>query len=576
MSRSVLIALSLCLMSLAVPAKTTRGQSSSVTGAITGRVICEDGQMPLGLTVNIWSPGDRGDSQRVTLDESGRFQAAGLKPGTYFISAYAPGYTQDETTPRQRYYRIGDVANFRLKKGGVITGTVTDSNGEPVTGVQVRALRVRDADGRRIRALMAAMGKNTDDRGVYRIYGLPSGSYQLVTAPMFKAPSTASDTVAPTYYPSSTRDTAAEVPVQAGQEATNIDIRIRNESGHTVSGIVRGAIPQDTMRSRVWVSISHEDQGMAESSALTFSNENTTFSIPGLPDGNYVVSAQLLGQEVEAASLPTRVRVKGADVTGLELRVLPLGSISGRIRLDRKQPSDPSSECEGRREASFEESIISLRRDLAKDEPHAMQFSSPNTAPDDRGEFTIKGLQQARYRIEPQLPSETWYVRSITSPAPDGKTTDLSAGGVPVRQGDKVTGLTITVTEGAAAIRGKVIAAREGASLPLHLRVHLLPAEPESADDLLRYREIVVERDSTFALTNLAPGKYLLIALPAEVNESGIEVSQPVAWDIVSRKRLRSDAEAINALIDLKSCDRLSDYLLRYAPATTSRPTRKR
>jgi hypothetical protein len=58
--------------------------------------------------------------------------------------------------------------------GGAITGVVSDSAGEPVQGVRLRALQVRRENGQTIARL--ATLRTTDDRGRYRLFGLPSGS----------------------------------------------------------------------------------------------------------------------------------------------------------------------------------------------------------------------------------------------------------------------------------------------------------------------------------------------------------------------------------------------------------------
>ena len=73
----------------------------------------------------------------------------------------------------------------------------------------------------------------TDDRGYYRLYGLPPGSYVVAAG----GPGQYFGSVnpfandAPTYAPASTRDTAAEVMVRSDQEVT-ADIRYRGEPGH--------------------------------------------------------------------------------------------------------------------------------------------------------------------------------------------------------------------------------------------------------------------------------------------------------------------------------------------------------
>lgn len=577
MLRLLSVIISLALISGQAVSQTQQKPPSSSKGSITGRIVCEDGQVPANIRVTVWSPRDRRSvSRQAVIDSAGRFQADDLAPIAYMVAAYAPGYINAEGVNPQKIYRIGDTVTLKLMKGGVITGLVTDANGEPVSGVQVRAIRVRDHEGRRIHATSGVQGRQTDDRGVYRIYGLQPGSYLVVTSALFKS-SSETDALAPTYHPSSTRDAAAEVLVQSGQEASNIDIRFRNERGYSVSGTVTGPLPQGARMNRVWVSLSHTDMGTVESTSIIVRADNRyAFEIHGVPDGEYRVTARSMsGREGadETASPAVQAVVKGADVTGLELRLAPLGSISGRIVLEPALQKDQLSDCKEKRVSVLEESIITVRRDLAKNERPSVSISSPDVAPDDKGEFKFAGLQPSRYRIESRLPGELWYVRSITLPAPGNTTKEISANGIAIKQGEKVIGLTITISEGAASMRGKLVAP-EGASLPSRLRVHLISAERESVEDLLRYREVAVESDSTFALTNLAPGKYLIIARPTPEGESGLEIARPAHWDAAARKKLRSEAEAANTLIDLKPCARLSDYLLRYARPEAARPAR--
>ena len=75
------------------------------------------------------------------------------------------------------YYRPGDNATITLIKGGVITGTVKNLNGDPLIAISVRAIRVRDAEGKPIPFQISLRDRLTDDRGVYRLYALPPGTY---------------------------------------------------------------------------------------------------------------------------------------------------------------------------------------------------------------------------------------------------------------------------------------------------------------------------------------------------------------------------------------------------------------
>src|SRR5262249_4529256 len=83
------------------------------------------------------------------------------------------------------YYRPGDQVTIRMTKGGVITGKVTDSQGQPAVQIPVQAIRLRDEKGRPARQVAkpfsTSEGANTDDRGIYRLHGLEPGVY-LVSA----------------------------------------------------------------------------------------------------------------------------------------------------------------------------------------------------------------------------------------------------------------------------------------------------------------------------------------------------------------------------------------------------------
>ena len=98
--------------------------------------------------------------------------------------------------------------------------------------------------------------------------------------------------------------------------------------------------------------------------------------------------------------------------------------------------------------------------------------------PDGKGEFRIPSLIAGRYRIETRLPTEDWFVRSITAPGPAAskQQNDVMSVGLPLSSGQRATDLTVTLAEGAAGLRGKVVAASESTSLPARLRIHIVPA----------------------------------------------------------------------------------------------------
>jgi len=498
------------------------------------------------------------------------------------VSASLPGYViqtpQTDPTNPNAFYRPGDSVSLTLIKGGVIAGMVTNIEGQPVVNVLVRAYRVRDADGNKVRSATFAQPRMTDDRGYYRIYGLPAGTYVVAAGGQgqsFGAVNPyANDAL--TYAPASTRDTAAEVIVHSGEEAT-ADIRYRGEPGHSVSGKITGALPAASTGTGTGVRLSDVESHSIIGNAAA-SGDDRTFQINGVSDGEYEISAlATAGPNSDMlASTPRRIAVKGADLTGLELVLAPMGSIAGRVKLEL----DEKFNCGRRRDNALPETMIVVRRDplpatqktsdKSEGQADSVMFPvSTPSIPNARGEINLRNLSPATYRFDIRLPGAGWYVRQISAGPSNQRVpnrapaTNLATSGIKVKAGDKITDITIAITEGGAGLRGRVAIA-EGQTLPSGLRVYLVPAERENTDDVLRFFEGSTADGGTFAIGNIAPGRYWIIALPAEQIDANTIKS--IKSDSALRAKVFRDAEALKKEISFKPCERTIDYELPYSP----------
>jgi hypothetical protein len=221
----------------------------------------------------------------------------------------------------------------------------------------------------------------------------------------------------------------------------------------------------------------------------------------------------------------------------------------------------------------MEEIMIYARSDdpsaIASSDPH---FFGSDADANEKGEFAIHSLRPSRYHFEASLPDESWYTRSITIPATAAarqpKTLlnlrDISRAGLEIKSGDEVTGVMVWVAEGAASLRGKVVAEKEGASLPSRLRVHLAPVDAALANEVLRYSEALVSNDGSFAFNNLAPGKYWLLARPVPYDEPADRPPKPASWDSAERAKLRMEAEKKKIEVELNPCQRLKDFSFKF------------
>jgi hypothetical protein len=79
----------------------------------------------------------------------------------------------------------------------------------------------------------------------------------------------------------------------------------------------------------------------------------------------------------------------------------------------------------------------------------------------------------------------------------------------------------------------------------------------------LLYYETVTDADGTFALTHLAPGKYLIVSRPLPDDQTLGRSHKTVASDATERAKLRRKAEASKQGIELKLCQRMKDYTLK-------------
>ena len=525
-----------------------------------GSVVNESGQPFAGAQVFVRRLNYAGGARNGTTDSEGTFRINGLTSGLYVVTASAPGYVQAAWDPdlAGTHYRVGDNVRLELIRGGVITGSVTTAAGEPLIALTVQAWMVRDAKGRVTKFPFAFyMQQATDDRGIYRLFGLMPGTYIVSAggngfAQRYQVTPYGNDM--PTYAPSSTRDGAAEISVRAGEEST-ADIRYRGEQGHSISGSVKlmtaaGASVTLTSASGAFMSF-----GGAYLQA-----GNRTFEFTGLADGDYV----LIAREIVPGSAPPselmmsdpqRVTVKGADVTGLELTTKPLASLSGRIVLDATKPP----ECEGKRSPLFSEmnvTVAGAQKDTDND-PLSLYPTSNSATPDATGTFAIRGLAPGRYMPQPQFYGRYWYLNSMTSAGPPK--IDAAANWLTLKVGQR-TDITITLTEGAASIRGKITTAN-GVAIPASLGAYLVPAEREKSGDVLRYFMTPVEADGTFSFNNLPPGRYVVFTQTIDADTTTLaKLRLPEAAE--ARAKLRRAADAQKTNLELKPCQNLTAYQL--------------
>ena len=567
-----MVVFALSVMAQVQPPAANEKLAPANSGTISGKVVNENGQPLPNAQVYVRPFGVVANPFIAVTDREGAFQVSNLDSASYSVSAVAPAYVPPTREPQSlpTRYRPGDSVTLTLIKGGAVTGTVTNSVGEPLVGIGVRVQMIRDANGRML-PRGTVTERLTDDRGVYRVYRLLTGTYVVSAGgPSETANSFVNvfENDAATYAPSSTRETAAEISVRTGEEVSGIDIRYRAEQGRTISGEVKVSDPNSVFTVMLNAA---GDTGAQWHTSISQSAGASEFVINGIADGDYDIHAQFYVQAggERGVSEQQRISVRGADVAGIVLTTKLFGSVAGRLVVEETT----IAECTDKERPLFNETLVSSWHNenaAAKRTPQAVWSLGAPVAPNAEGNFVLRNLAPGEYFFAVRPQATYWYLRSalLTPPSsagPKAKPVDATRVWTNVKPGDKLSGLTLTLTHGAASLRGK-LALAEGEQAPSRTIAYLVPAETERAEEVLRFFSTQVSPDRKFAFNNVPPGRYWIMAQPLAETDgpsaAKIRFPHETAW----RARLRRDAQAAKNEIALKPCGNVTDFQLPLKP----------
>jgi hypothetical protein len=344
------------------PPRDTRAVATAPGAVIAGVVTTDDAQpRPLRRArVMVNGPSLPMTRTAITGDD-GTFTIA-VPAGAFDVSAekeaYVPAAARADRPARATPVVVaaGETRRLviRLSRGAVITGTVFDVDGQPAQGIAVAAL------SRRFHGLLGEMRYSqiplpvlpTDDRGTYRIYGLPAGEYVVAAQPeqtgtsaasvrpiatmVRGAPGRRAMASAQVFFPSATDlDRAARVAVRAGEERSGVDVQLKYVPLSTVSGSAAtstGWSPAEVAMVRVG------DEQEAASSRTTRADDAGRFSFVNVPAGQYRIGARSIGPLGEPSMAVADLTVDGEDADNLVLALQPALRISGLVAFHGDTP----------------------------------------------------------------------------------------------------------------------------------------------------------------------------------------------------------------------------------------------
>jgi hypothetical protein len=444
---------------------------------------------------------------KAMTDEEGGYRFTNVAAGRYHIAPFAPALVAaGESSGRTINLGAGESlekVDFSLARGGVITGRIMGADGKPVVAETVKITNVESPDKPKENSApgftMPDSKFMTDDRGVYRVYGLPAGRYLVSLGAPAQIPgaSIKARYNAETFHPGVTdKAKATFVELSEGGEVTGIDIRlglpsktfkasgriIDANTGKPVTGII----------ANYGATGGGEDKSVLSLGSVT--NSKGEFKFDLLVPGSYSAYA-MPDENSDLYSDMISFEVKDADITGLEVKLRRGTSIGGIVAV------------EGTDDPAILSSLSELQLIAITREPEntAPRFTTARIGGD--GSFRLRGLQPGKVRIGLNrffTPTKLDLLRVERNGV-------NQAEGIAVSQGENISDVRVVLSYAGAVLRGQVTVTNGTVGDDMTLEAVVVRAGSFGDD-----RRADVDANGRFVVEDLLPGTYEVTLIAAK------------------------------------------------------------
>jgi carboxypeptidase family protein len=414
----------------------------------------------------------------------GRFRFDSVPLGAQRITVQKPGFFSEQQlsggSGLSGPIQVGPdmpLVTLKLVPEGVIFGRITDSNGEPVEELPVKAFYDGFEDGRRTMRQQFTALTNAD--GEFRIFELRPGTYYL-SAGRFTT----------TFYPG-VRDVdfAAPIRVAPGQQM-RVDLQIQPGAFYNISGVV---IAPTGVRPELEL-LSWDLGGGGLGYPLPLEKDGSFMRVAAAGPHVLRATAQTSNGEL-AASVVLNV---ASDIAGIRLALAPTATIP--VNVDFELTRHTSTELANGR------STVAVTL-VPKEGSFRNRYSTSDvrmlgSSPEPRT-LALRNIEMGAYRAELD-PFGPWYVAAARRGATDLLTQDLV-----VDSGGEGEPIEVTLRDDFASIQGSVTSDGQ----PPQGTVVLIPQRPQE-----RTLTIPVDAAGHFRMDSVSPGEYTAIAFDRITN----------------------------------------------------------
>lgn len=493
-----------------------------------------------------------GGAPRTTYtDAEGRFVFRALPFGRYTLEANKPGYVRSAYGSR-RFDRPGtpvEVTNservhnlqWRMPRGSVITGRIVDEFGQPAVGARVSVQQVRIVNGERtlvsVPLVTTILGEVVDDRGVYRLFGLPAGDYvvsatprsigtgdirrmtdaeiqaarqavQQPSSPLAPAPPSTTLGFSPIFFPGVlTSNEATPIKVGPGEERDGVDFVVHLVRTAALEGTVvtPGGVPPESVQLMLTPKGGNTSVATgAAGTTMVFTttmigggnrrvNADGTFSYGGVAPGAYTLTARATREGGGVLWAATDVVVDGQTVSGLSLVLAEGLTVAGTLAFEADGVDPP-------------ETFTRARINFFPTSGGAMINTSGTTV--NSSGFSVRGLVPGPYRVVANFntPEVNWTLKSAMIKGRDAL--DLPFELAP---NDNITDAVLTFTNKTQTLTGTLSDASQRPAPDYTIVV--FPEDKTLWPSARRVRTVRPGTDGKFTITGLPSGSYRIAAV---------------------------------------------------------------
>ena len=440
-----------------------------------------------------------GTQQAALTDHDGHFEFDNISDEPAYASASKPGYfAEEKAVPAQ-----GAAISLRLIPEGIIFGTITDPNGQPIQDLHVQLTMLRVENGlRRWRQVQAT---STNVEGQFRFADLQAGEYSVATGFHIDGLAEAPSSVAflPVTFPPLTGDGIRGALTLTPGANIEANASPPMEKLYPVTGVIHGMAGRGanftllTNDGELVDSPVHIDPGGA-------------FRLR-LPSGSYrlkVHSAmereqQLVGTgEVSVSEAP----LQGVSVTLGPQIMLPIEvEYQAVATASQNAPSAPPSylnaslQDEDPRSPGYAFPAQPLRR------PGRVQALEPGDA------MVFRDLEPGRYLLQAQ-PQPPWYVSSASC-----GNVDLTREPLVIAAGSGACTVRMVYRDDPASLKWLASPAEDNNGSSNEVSVVAIPLDnvalPAMNSSIIADHKLSSDSPAEGSFEGLAPGRYLVIAL---------------------------------------------------------------